>query len=286
MCLPLRACGAKPHGTAEKANRRIGFLGDSMLLDEICDQLLPLAANHRVVDVRIGLGYTGVLLDNGRCGLALTFRHAAHKGSCALRESGTLVGKLASEVAWYATSPDVITAAVGLATLNALIDYPRDSESDLLNVLAISPEDEIGMVGNFIPLAEALRKRSRALHIFERQPDRSTGLLPEHAAPEILPRCQVVILTAATLLNRTIDKLLDYCWKAREIVVMGLSTPLLPEAFAPYGVTVLSGVRVTDPGRALRIISEGGGMGKLLSVTRNVSLRVSVRAATAASHRR
>ena len=103
-----------------------------MLLDEICDHLLPLAANHRVADVRIGLGYTGVQLDNGRCGLAFTFRQEARGGCCAFREAGTLAGKLASEVAWCATSPDVITAAVGLATLNALTDPPLGAGVDAL----------------------------------------------------------------------------------------------------------------------------------------------------------
>jgi uncharacterized protein (DUF4213/DUF364 family) len=241
-----------------------------------------LAANHRVTDVRIGLGYTGVQLDNGRCGLAFTFRQEARGGCCAFREAGTLAGKLASEVAWCATSPDVITAAVGLATLNALTDPPLGAGVDALEVLAVEAEDEIGMVGHFTPLVEPLRKRARVLHIFERQPDRAAGLLPEHAAAEILPRCQVVILTATSLLNRTMDKLLDYCWKAREIVVLGPSTPLLPEVFAPHGVTLLSGVRVTDPARALQIISEGGGTMKLLSAMRKVSLRTGAQTAAAA----
>jgi uncharacterized protein (DUF4213/DUF364 family) len=47
----------------------------------ITDELLERRAEkaqHRVVrDVRIGLGYTAVLLDDGACGLAYTFRDEA-----------------------------------------------------------------------------------------------------------------------------------------------------------------------------------------------------------------
>ena len=35
-----------------------------MLTDEICDRLLALAADRPVAEVRIGLGYTPVLLEN------------------------------------------------------------------------------------------------------------------------------------------------------------------------------------------------------------------------------
>lgn len=46
-------------------------------------------------------------------------------------------------------------------------------------------------------------------------------------AAEMLPQCQVVILSATTLLNRTVDDLLDLCRNARELAILGPSTPLL-----------------------------------------------------------
>ena len=36
-----------------------------MLIDDICEVLLPRAANRSVVDVRIGLGYTAVNVSGG-----------------------------------------------------------------------------------------------------------------------------------------------------------------------------------------------------------------------------
>ena len=68
-----------------------------MIIDEICDQLPPSAASCQAIEVRIGLGYTAVQLDNGRCGLAFTFRQGSGGGCCALKESGTLAGRSATD---------------------------------------------------------------------------------------------------------------------------------------------------------------------------------------------
>lgn len=246
-----------------------------MLLDEICDLLLPSAAASAVADVRIGLGYTAVCLEDGNCGLAYTFRDDIPEGCSVIRSAGTLAGRRAAEFAGWARSPDPLAASIGLATLNALAPPPPGApEADLLALLSLAPDDEIAMVGNFAPLVEPLRKRSRALHILERRPAAGSDLLPESAAPDVLPHCQVAILSATTLINRTLDRLLDLCRIAREIAILGPSTPMLPGVFARRGVTLLSGVAVAAPERVLRIVSEGGGTRQFGAAVRKVTLRL------------
>jgi hypothetical protein len=245
-----------------------------MLINEICDSVLPQAAEHRAVDVRIGLGYTAVLLENGCCGLAYTFRHETGGGCCAFREAGSLYGRPAADLLAYANSPDVISSAVALATVNALTAPPRDSVADGLELMSAYAEDEVGMVGFFGPLVEPLKKRFKALHIFERMPNHGQGVLPQEAQDEILPRCQIAIITATSLLNRTLDNLLVYCKNAREVMLLGPSTPYAPEILAAKGVTILSGMQVTDAALALRVISEGGGTMRLLPAMRKVSVRI------------
>ena len=43
-----------------------------LLQDRIKAAALPLAEGRRIADVRIGLGYTAVLLDSGQAGVAYT----------------------------------------------------------------------------------------------------------------------------------------------------------------------------------------------------------------------
>jgi hypothetical protein len=183
-----------------------------------------------------------------------------------------------------AKSRDVIAAAVGLATINALIEPPAPVGGDVLDLVAVEETDAVGMVGYFGPLVEPLRKSAKALHIIERRSGLEKSILPEQAAGDILPQCQIVILTATSLLNRTLDGLLEHCGNAREIVLLGPSTPLLPNIFATHGVTLLLGVEVIDPVQAMRIISEGGGTRQLLHTTRKIAVRASAVRAVASQH--
>lgn len=246
-----------------------------MLVDELYERLETRLSNYTVEDVRIGLGYTAVRLSGGRCGLAYTFRDEAREGCAVIREAGSLAGRAASEAAAWVRSFDAIGAAVGLAALNALVTPPPDaSATGLLELLDPRADDTVGMVGYFGPLVGPLRARVRELRIFERQRRDEPDLYPDWAAHSLLADCHVVIVSAATLLNRTMDALLELAAGAREVAILGPSTPMLPDLFAKRRVTFLSGVEVIDPERALRIVSEGGGTRQLGPAVRKLSVRM------------
>jgi uncharacterized protein (DUF4213/DUF364 family) len=245
----------------------------------ITDELLEVLtekARHRVIrDVRIGLGYTAVLLDNGACGLAYTFRDEAEEGCSAVQQAGTVAGRTALEVTAWANALDAVTAAVGLATLNALIEPPANaSEADVREQIRLRPNDVVGMVGYFGPLVTFLRDRAARLHIFERRPPPGPDVHPEWTAPLLLPECDVVIITSASLVTRALDGLLERAVKAHELVLLGPSTPMLPEVFAKRRVTLLSGVQIIDSAGVLRVVSEGGGTRKFGKAVRKLTLRL------------
>jgi len=98
--------------------------------------------------------------------------------------------------------------------------------------------------------------------------------LPDSAAGERLPQCQIVVLSATTLLNHTIDGLLDSCKSARQIAILGPSTPFLPEPFKKRGVTILSGVQVVDAPRVLRVVSEAGGTRSFGKAIRKLTVQI------------
>jgi uncharacterized protein (DUF4213/DUF364 family) len=246
-----------------------------MLVNEIVDYVLPKVSEHTAADIRIGLGYTAVLLAGGRCGLAYTLHDQEYESCCVIQEAGKLAGRKTSELIPWMKLPDETACAVGLAALNAALPAPATAvEGDINDLLPVASDDTIGMVGYFGPLVGPLKERARALHIFERQPNPGSGILPESAARDLLPQCQVVILSATTLLNRTIDDLLDLCTTAREIAILGPSTPFLPEVFGRRGVTMLSGLQVVDPAQILRIVSEGGGTRQFGRAVRKLTVRL------------
>ena len=237
--------------------------------------LIASARETRVSDVRIGLGYTAVRLADGRTGVAFTFRDQAQGGCSVFNGIRPLSTRPAADLLVLLESQDVIEAGVGLACANALAnnDHPPYLDGDVLDHLDLRPEDHVGMVGHFGPLVDTIQKRVRSLTVFERV-DQPSGLLrPQAEAEAALPRCQVALITATSVINHTVDHLLKAARGCREVAMLGASMNLTAEAFSAEHVTMLSGVVVKNPEEVLRVVSEGGGMRQFSPHVRKVTVR-------------
>jgi uncharacterized protein (DUF4213/DUF364 family) len=246
------------------------------IAQRIVRRLIEEAAEAHVTDVRIGLGYTAVMLADGRTGVAYTFRDLAHGGCSVFNGIRPLPGRPAADLLTLLTSPDAIEAAVGLACANALANVPDAAylDGDILDLLDLRPSDDVGMIGNFGPLVGPIRARARSLTVIERE-SHPVGLLPPPVnADAALPRCQVALITATSVINHTVDGLLGAAMNCREVVLLGASTHLVADVFRRVKVTLLSGVVVTDPEAVLRVVSEGGGMRQFSPYVRKVTRRV------------
>ena len=247
------------HGTAR---RLAAYLADSAR--DVC-----------VADVRIGLGYTAVRLEDGRAGVAYTFRDQVRGGCSVLKGVRPLSGRPATDLLRLLDSQDAIEVCVGLACANALANQsePGHLQGDLLEHLDIRPDDDIAMVGHFEPLVAPIRARAHSLAIFERVAEPTEWLRPQEEAVLTLPRCQVAVVTATSLINQTLDDLLEAAHGCREVALLGASTPLCPAVFTATPVTMLSGIVVTNPEEVLRVVSEGGGMRQFGPYIRKVSVK-------------
>ena len=240
----------------------------------IKEHTMPLARGIEVRDVRIGLGYTAVLLENGQAGVALTFHQRLTRGCTVFDGLHPLAGRKAQELLPFLESADEIEMAVALATANALTNKMRGGmlEGDIMEHIHMEAEEKVGMVGYFAPMLPRLREKSSSIMIFEQIEQRQGNLLPEKEAYRLLPQCQVAMITSTSILNHTVDKILRAARACREVILLGASTPLIPEVFEGSSVTFLSGITVTRPLELLRIVSEGGGMPRFKENVRKVNL--------------
>jgi uncharacterized protein (DUF4213/DUF364 family) len=243
--------------------------------EAIRDSAAKNAGETRVEDVRIGLGYTGVLLDNGRMGLAYTFHRGLPGGCSIFRGLRPLRGRLARELIGLLGSPEKVESAVALATCNAVLNGMggRLKEGDILDHVHLSTEDNICMIGNFAPMVPALKKKAASLKIFEEVEKPVGDILPSKMAAEFFPECQVALISSTSVINNTLDTIFASAVSCREVVLLGASTPLAPEAFQGTPVTLLSGVIITDTQMILNVVSEGGGTRQF----RNGAVKVNVR---------
>jgi len=234
------------------------------------------AREARVAEVRIGLGYTAVRFDDGRTGVAYTFHQEARGGCSVFHGLRPISGRPAVDLLPLLESSDPIESAVGLACANALANQHDATQQpgDILEQLDLRPDDQVAMVGHFAPLIAPLQQRSSSLTVFERVKAPQGFLRPAEEAEDHLPRCQVALITATSIINHTIDGLLDAARGCRVVAVLGASTPMLPEVFSSTAVSVLSGVVVEQPSEIMRVVSEGGGMRQFKGSICKVNLTV------------
>jgi len=234
---------------------------DKTIQQKIIDFLQPFTEAIKVADVRVGLGYTSVRLDNGNTGLAWTGKsqlsgctHEAKAGTLAGRPAGELLNMLAS-------SNNPLSRTIGLATANALaagLPRPESTRAEVLDLVNIQASDHVVMVGFFGPLMPALRQTGCRLDILELNSDRPGTISPRDGR-EPLAACGVAIITGTSIVTGTLDGLLAGLRNPRAVVILGPSSFMRPEAFAGTPVTHIAGVRVRNPAAVEKIVSEGGG---------------------------
>lgn len=246
-----------------------------MIVDELVDRARGMAQSKRIKDVRAGLGYTCVMLEDGGCGLAYTFRNEL--GSCCgiLGVAGRLIGMSAEEIIPWLKERDRLKAAIGLATINSVINdgNKRWDTGNVLTAFSLHESDTFGMVGAFHPILEKVKTMTENIYVFEQNVPQGSGLYPAEAAPLYLPKCDVIVITATSIINHTIDEVIRYCKSAKEVCLVGPSTPLCPEILKKYNITLLAGSVVRNPELILQIVSQGGGTMSMKPAVEQVLVR-------------
>ncbi len=247
-----------------------------MFINELIDYALSKASGRGLKDVRAGLGYSCVLLEDDACGVAYTFTNDLGECCGIMDEAGSLLGMKCADLIPWAGSSDRLKATLGLAAVNAVIN-DRKTDWDTGNVmgaLKVDSADTFGMVGEFRPILAEMKKKTKNIYVFEQHAASEGMLYPSEAIPQHLPKCDVVVVTSTSIINQTFEGIMSHCGNARHVCMVGPSTPLCPEIFRRYNVSLLAGVVVTDQERVLQVISQAGGTMAMKGSVRQVLVKV------------
>jgi Uncharacterized conserved protein len=231
---------------------------------------LGRAAGETVTVSRIllGLNWTvaEIRLADGALSQGLCFSPV--DGTRALSWPGTLAGKPASELVQWITSWNPCEAAVGTAVINALIN-----SSPVLLERSLSIDNELPphlrVFGYFAPQLKNQNvvvvghypEMERLSQYFDYQcieRAQKPGDYPDAAADFLLPKADWVFITASSIANKTLPRLLKLSERA-QVVLMGPSLPWMLE-WKTFGVNYLAGVEVREPDYLHKVAAEGGGM--------------------------
>jgi uncharacterized protein (DUF4213/DUF364 family) len=222
-----------------------------------------------LIDLRVGQ-YWNVVLTSRGAGVASTMRSEAHlHGSQPIGAAGELHRWTPLELAGLLRSDSPPESAIGLAAANALLG-PTAEDLREEKAVAILRERgrgrKVAMIGRF-PFADQLREDCDQLWVFERGLNRRQEDLGEEAMDQLLPRADVVAVTATTLPNRTLPTVLACVRPDAFVMLLGPSTPLTPALFQ-FGFDVLCGTVVDDPEAVLRAVEQGAVTSQITGVRR------------------
>ena len=221
-----------------------------MLIEKIFEAAEPLLRDRVVSDAVLGLSLTGVELDGTDIGLSYVLRERLPAGCSIFGFAQHIIGQPALDVARLVLEGrDDAQRGVGMAVITAAtraLDLPDEPVTPTPFGLQVRAADKVGMIGYIPPVVEQLTRMKAQVCIFDKGLTVSGGdgaaqVMAMSQQPEILPLCDLMIITGTTLINSSLDYLLELCQNAREIVLVGTSTPMLTEAFKGTGVTALAG---------------------------------------------
>ncbi len=241
----------------------------SLLLERIIE---TLPDDWTTSALHIGHNWTLSIVQNPngerRAGLAATPTPERVAAQTQFQYGANLVVRAnAISLAHSAQATNPVEAAVGLATLNALLqpDPALLTNVDAADWLVERGQGrQVALVGRF-PFIDELKPVVTQLWVLELTPQ--PGEFSADQAPLLIPQADVVAITSSTLINHTLDSLLTLVRPKAKVMLLGPSTPLTPVLF-DFGVDLLSGVQVVDIEAVLASVRERVNFQKMEGVRR------------------
>lgn len=227
----------------------------------------------------VGLFFTGVKLSNGTGGICFTPIKEIPEAVCCpssagrIFDPGKIPGMRALDALSELFSPEPMKVAVAIATLNALssacwsqgwkAQYNMHLNMDALEAISLPTESSVAVIGAVVPVLRLLKRRGGTWWVIEQDPrtlrDEELGhYIPSERSEEVLDKADVLIITGVTLVNHTLEGILQSARAGAEIAVMGPTASMLPEPMFERGVSIVGGVWVKKPDELLDVLAAGG----------------------------
>ncbi len=248
-----------------------------MILEETFDLLRNTDPGRleglTIADLRIGRFLTAVKLSDGSTGLAGTVAGDEWQGSRGIRDfsafsPGCIVGKPVSALFHASTQPGLLRT-MRVATLNALSSglleqdrYRVLDDTDPIDTIDLGSPLTITLVGAFRSYIRRIAGTGHRLSVLEADPralddDHRQFYRPADTYRQVIPGSDVVIITGMTLVNGTIDGLLEAVAPGTRVIVTGPSAGMIPDILFRNRVSLVGATRITRPDLLFDIVSQG-----------------------------
>ena len=211
-----------------------------------------------------------IMLADGSAGLYYAWLGESQRGMSNRYRQQEFIGKPALELVTLYESNDEADCSIGLAAISAITQclynragYTLKQAGNTMGNLEFLAGDHIGMVGYFPSLVRRLREQGIRLTVIEKKEKfrESGSLVNVTPEPGPLRACNKVIITASTLLNDSIDTILEFTAESKQTVVVGPTAGFFPDPLFARGVTALGGTAIVRPDVLIERLGRDQGMG-------------------------
>jgi uncharacterized protein (DUF4213/DUF364 family) len=253
--------------------KMITRLGASFAVPRIADVFLP---HFQKGGQRKDEQFMAMVLEGGACGISYLLLPEEKMEPYKALEPRHFIGKDPEEFALEFGSEDPLKEVISMAAINAICQYAMkeshftlDKATDSLGLLSVRRGDKIGMVGLFFRLVETIEKAGAELVVIERKKPliRKYRDLPITLDVTQLATCNKILCTSATVLNNSLDEVLDNCSPDAFVAVVGPTAGYFPDPLFARGVDVVGGRVVENSEEFLQCLAQRKRWGDTTSRT-------------------
>jgi uncharacterized protein len=227
-----------------------------------------------ISDVRIGINLTAVRLSDGSVGTSSTITDNQPFCSKSNRDFSDFTplkirGQKVSDFL-ETTKVTTILASLRIAVLNAISskiissgNYMIIEDCDPVQLVDLSSRKTITIVGAFHSYIRKISDTPNKLYVLEKNKDSLATeykkfFIDSEDYKTILPDSDIIIITGQTLVNNSIDYLLQAISPGAVVIVTGPSGSIIPDILFENGVSIIGASRITKPDILFDVVSDGG----------------------------
>ncbi|MFX1397581.1 MAG: Rossmann-like domain-containing protein [Promethearchaeota archaeon] len=254
-------------------------VSDKIKIPSISDVFIPHAKGNRTIKKASNFG--AIFLEDGSVGVMYLNLEKSIKKTLERLNLNELRGENPITLSQKFTSEDMAEKALGLGAINAISQYifkkskfKLDYTSDSVGLLNLNSRDVVGMVGFFPPLVTEIVQMGLRLIVVEKKKEfvSKSARWEVTLNPELLSKCTKVLITSTTIINDTIDDIMENCFQAEHISVIGPTGGFFPDPLFKRGVDVVGGTQVVDHFRFKELMRQNrrwGSSTKKYCITKN-----------------
>jgi uncharacterized protein (DUF4213/DUF364 family) len=228
----------------------------------------------KISDVRVGQYLTAVALSDGNIGIASSLEDEHPFCSREERDFGeftplNIKGKDILDLL-KSTKDSKLVASLKIAVLNAVSSgmilsgkYNITENCDPVDLIGFTANKTVTIVGAFQSYIRKISQATGNLFVLEfnenafKDEDKKY-YVPASEFRKIIPKSDIVIITGQTLVNGTIDELLNFVKRDSKVIVTGPSGSILPDVLFRNGVNMIGAHRITKPDLVFDVVGQGG----------------------------